>query len=361
MRVGAERTDRYFPLLRGKKLAVVVNHTSCVGKRHLVDVLLSAGMGVERIFTPEHGFWGTADAGAAVAEARYRNIPVHSLHGAQKKMNPEQLEDTDCVLFDMQDVGVRFYTYLTTMHHVMEACARARRPLLVLDRPNPNGDYVAGPVLDLSLRSFVGWHPIPIVHGMTLGELALMIKGEGWLHAKESLTLSVVKVAGWQHRMLYDPPIPPSPNLRTHRAIRWYPTLCLFEGTVMSVGRGTHIPFEAVGHPDPAYGTYVFTPEAREGALHPRYEGQRCYGRFYGQREPLKEVLLDELLYFYERSVAKERFFTPYFEKLCGSARLRNQLIEGVPQDAIQAGWRAAQQKFLSQRARYLLYDDFDK
>lgn len=362
LQVGAARTAEYFPLIEGTPLALVVNHTAYVAEQHLVDVLLSAGMHVKKIFAPEHGFLGKENAGQAIDHSLYRGIPVVSLYGAQKKMKDTHLDGIAYVLFDVQDVGVRFYTYLSTLHYVMEACARTGTSLLVLDRPNPNGDYVAGPILDPTLHSFVGLHPIPVVHGMTLGELAQMIKGEGWLVTDEVLALTVIKVLGWDHTLPYVPPIPPSPNLRSYHAIRWYPTLCLFEGTIMGVGRGTPMSFEAVGHPSPIYGDYVFTPVSTQGATAPRYEGKRCYGVSYAKRSPPKGLLLSELLYFYRVSdpANQARFFTSYFDKLCGQPQLRYQLRQGVPVEAIQDAWVGPLKTFLSLRENYLLYRDFE-
>ncbi|HEY8399691.1 MAG TPA: DUF1343 domain-containing protein, partial [Cytophagaceae bacterium] len=278
---GAEQLEQYLSLLKNKNVALVVNQTSVVGKTHLVDTLLSLGIKVRKIFSPEHGFRGDADAGERVnneIDAK-TGLPIVSLYGNNKKPNKESLKDVDIVIFDIQDVGVRFFTYISTMHYIMEACAENNKKVLILDRPNPNGHYVDGPVLDLKHKSFVGMHPIPIVHGLTVGELAMMINGEKWLDSGRTCDLQVIKVKNYDHKKRYSLPVKPSPNLPNDLSIQLYPHLCLFEGTTLSVGRGTEFPFQVVGHPNKAYGTFQFTPKSIPGmAKSPLHENKVCYG-----------------------------------------------------------------------------------
>lgn len=363
---GAERMELYLPIIEGKRIALVVNQTSMVGQTHLLDTLLSLGMDVKKVFAPEHGFRGDADAGAVVKSAidTKTGIPLVSIYGRNKKPSAEQLADVDMVIFDIQDVGARFYTYISTMHYVMEACAEDEKRLLILDRPNPN-DYVEGPVLkDPKFRSFVGMHPIPVLHGCTVGELARMINGEAWLTDGMQCEFDVIPIAGWQHGDTYNLPIKPSPNLPTDRAIRLYPSLCLFEGTDVSVGRGTRYPFEVVGYPDTRFGSFSFVPQSIVGMdVNPLQKGKRCYGLDLREDSMTEGLDLAILLYFYEKSEMKDSFFTKasFFDKLAGTDNLRKQIIAGCTKENIQASWQRDLDIYKSIRAKYLLYSDSNK
>lgn len=361
---GAERMDAYVPRLLHKRVALVCNHTSRVRGRRLVDTLLSRGVDVVRLFTPEHGLQGSADAGAAVDHSRdaRTGIPVVSLYGKGRKPTAEQLEGVDRVVFDMQDVGVRCYTYASTMHYVMEACAGLGIPLVVLDRPNPNGYFVDGPVLQLKYRSFVGMHPVPWVHGMTLGELARMINGEGWLQAGARCDLTVIPCANYTHARRYVVPVAPSPNLPNQKAILLYPTLALLEGTTLSVGRGTDWPFQVAGAPTLEEGDFNFIPSSRPGAHNPLHEGETCHGLYllalpdsviYAE----KGILIPILQRLYAMHQTGKKFFTPFFEKLAGTPFLRSQLEGSASPSEIRAAWRADIELFMARRKPYLLYD----
>ncbi|MBK6627843.1 MAG: DUF1343 domain-containing protein [Flavobacteriales bacterium] len=363
--VGAERTAEYLPLLQGKRVAVVTNQTGRVGAVHLVDTLVGLGVRVTKVFAPEHGFRGDADAGEQVKDGRDAptGLPLVSLYGDHKKPRPEQLQDVDVLLFDIQDVGVRFYTYISTLHYVMEAAADAGLPVIVLDRPNPNGFYVDGPVLDPKHRSFVGLHPVPLVHGMTVGEFARMIAGEGWLGEGRQVALTVIPCTGYDHRMAYAPPVRPSPNLPNLSAVMLYPALGLFEGTVVSVGRGTDAPFQCIGFPGCTLGSYRFTPRSMPGAKEPPFKGQECtgldlseYGTFYSRLDP--RLHLGWLIGMYQAAADKDGFFNPFFDKLAGGPDLRERIRRGETEEAIRASWKPAVEAFRSVRARYLLYPE---
>jgi uncharacterized protein YbbC (DUF1343 family) len=367
-RPAAEHPDAYLPLLTGKRIGITANHTSVVGEKHLVDVLREKGMNVVRIYAPEHGFRGMADAGERIhAEVDHETgIEVVSLYGPNYKPTPQQLKDIDYMLFDIQDVGVRFYTYLSTLHYVMEACAEHGIPLMVLDRPNPNGFYVDGPVLEMEFRSFVGMHPIPVVHGMTLGELAIMINDEGWLENGVRCNLTVIPCSNYTHKTHYDLLIDPSPNLPTMQAVYLYPSLCLFEGTVVSVGRGTEMPFEVFGHPAfEEHYSFNFTPQSVSGAQHPTHKDKTCYGmnlRYFEDDYLLEDpqLRLHWLIDAYNRYSQKEDFFTDFFYKLCGTKSIRHQLEQGMVADEIRASWKPGLEQFKELRKKYLLYEDFE-
>ena len=359
--------EQYIPKLKGKRVALVINQTSVIGNISLLDLLRNSGINVVRIFVPEHGFRGKEDAGANVESSidSATQIPVVSLYGKHKKPTPADLADVDIIVYDLQDVGVRFYTYISTLQYVMEACGQNHRQLMILDRPNPNGFYVDGPVLDTAFRSFVGMQPIPVVYGMTAGEYAKMLAGEGWCEDAASLELTVVKCVNYTHAKKYKLPVAPSPNLRTMAAVYAYPSLCLFEGTVVSVGRGTDWPFQQYGNPDldSTKYTWSFTPHSGEGAKSPPYEGKRCYGERVGKRE--QEVLrkcdnklyIDWLLRAYANYPDKEKFFNAFFVKLTGSQELENNVKNGVTEFAIRTQWQPALAAFKKIRAKYLLYD----
>lgn len=360
---GAQRTSEYIPLLRGQRVAVVTNQTGIIGQRHLVDSLLTLKVNVVKVFAPEHGFRGDADAGEHVKSGRdaRTGLPLVSLYGDNKKPKPEQLADVDVILFDIQDVGVRFYTYISTLHYVMEAAAESGKKVVVLDRPNPNGFYVDGPVLDMKCTSFVGMHPVPLVHGMTVGEYAGMINGEGWLKKAVKCSLTVIPCSGYDHALTYDLPVRPSPNLPNASSIYLYPSLGLFEGTIVSVGRGTDKPFQCIGYPGCPIGRYSFTPRSVPGAKEPPYKDKNCTGldlQEYGSFSALQERRIDLkwLIGMYSDAPDRTKFFSPFFEKLAGTTELRAQIVAGMEETAIRASWVAGIDSFLIIRSKYLLY-----
>jgi uncharacterized protein YbbC (DUF1343 family) len=366
VRSGADQMDKYLHLIEGKQIALVANHTSVVEGRHLVDTLLARGIGkdqIMKVFAPEHGFRGDHAAGVQVEDGAdpLTGIPVASLYGSHKKPLPGELDGIEMMLFDLQDVGARFYTYISTLHYVMEACAENGIPLLLLDRPNPNGGYVDGPVLDTAFRSFVGMHPIPVVYGLTIGELAGMINGEGWLSGGISCDLTVISCEGYYHGKSYSMPVSPSPNLANDHSILMYPSTCFFEGTVLSEGRGTSMPFEVYGHPE-LKGGFSFTPEAIEGvARNPKFEGQICYGadlREFSPEEGWTRLHLQFIVEAYENFPRKEEFFTSYFSTLAGTDKLRKMVEDGWDEERIRASWQTDLAKYKLKRREYLIYEE---
>lgn len=361
----ADQPENWLSRLSHKRVGLIVNATSRSGSQHLVDALQTHKVAIGRIFAPEHGFRGEADAGAHLSDGvdTATGLPVVSLYGAQKKPAPEHLADLDLLIFDIQDVGVRYYTYLSTLHYVLEAAAEAGKPVIVLDRPNPNGDYLDGPVLEPAYQSFVGMHPIPLVHGMTLGELARMIQGQGWIKAADQLALTVIPVSGYTHKSAYSLPVRPSPNLPNDRAIRLYPSLGLFEGTIVSVGRGTDFPFQALGWPWSGAGNFSFTPRSRPGATAPPYLDQVCYGLDL-RPAALPEAprfSLNYLLHFYHAKTSRPQdkpFFNPFFSKLAGTDKLQKQIEAGWTEDQIRASWQPDLQAFKQLRKAYLIYPE---
>ncbi|HLT81404.1 MAG TPA: DUF1343 domain-containing protein [Cyclobacteriaceae bacterium] len=358
LEVGAMRFDRYLPLLEGQRVALVVNHTSMTGNAHLADTLKALGVNLVKIFAPEHGFRGTADPGEHIEDGvdRKLGLPVVSLYGNNRKPTPEQLEDVDVAVFDIQDVGTRFYTYISTLHYVMEACAESGKKVVVLDRPNPNG-YVDGPVLDTAFRSFVGMHPIPVVHGLTVGELANMINGEGWLAGGLQCEVEVVPVTGWSHDDSYSCPVRPSPNLPNDQAILLYPSLCFFEGTVISVGRGTQTPFQVIGNPLLTDMPYHFTPVSIEGMMkNPPFENQVCYGLDLRSVPVERRLNIQYVIDMYNAYPDKKNFFTRYFNTLAGTDKLRKQIEEGVSEAEIRESWQTDLKQYEQMREKYLMY-----
>ena len=366
LRTGAERMEQYLPQLKGKRVALCGNQTSVVGKTHLVDTLLSRKVNLVKLFCPEHGFRGQAEAGATIASGKdpLTGLPVVSLYGKNKKPTAEQLASVEVILFDLQDVGCRFYTYISTLHYVMEAAAENGVKVIVLDRPNPNGFYVDGPVLEPQYKSFVGMHPVPVVYGMTIGEYARMINGEKWLANGVQCDLEVVTLEGYTHETRYELPVAPSPNLQNKKAILFYPSLCFFEGTNVSVGRGTDHPFEMYGAPGLLDGDYTFTPHAIPGVSeNPPFKDQECRG------ELLASVCIDWnapgslnlffLLNAYHNYPDKANFFLKnnFFDKLAGTAVLRQKIIAGATEEEIRASWQPALDEFKSLRSKYLLYE----
>jgi len=366
LRVGADRLEDLLPLTTGKRLGLVVNQTSMVRTSHLVDTLLDRYQRISCIFAPEHGFRGDADAGEKVTDGKdpRTGIPIISLYGKHKKPRAADLADVDVLLFDIQDVGARFYTYLSTLHYVMEAAAEHGVPIIVLDRPNPNGHYVDGPILEPAYRSFVGMHPVPVVHGMTVGEYARMINGEGWLAQGRTAELRVISCQNYTHQTVYELPVPPSPNLPNMRAVYLYPSLCFFEGTVFSVGRGTHTQFQVYGHPDFLAGNYQFTPRSGYGAKYPKLEGQLCRGVSLVERSPAEiraegRLNLQYLLHAYRHYPRPADFFLDkrFIDKLAGGPRLREQILAGLSEAEIRASWQEGLQDFQKTRSKYLLYE----
>lgn len=356
---GADQLDLVLPILSQKRVALVVNYTATVGKTHLVDTLRARGIHIQKILAPEHGFRGTVEAGELIKDGldTKTGLPVVSLYGNNKKPTAEQLQDVDVVVFDIQDVGVRFFTYISTLHYIMEACAEQNKAVVVLDRPNPNSDYIDGPVLDMSQRSFVGMHPIPVVHGLTVGELARMINGEGWLANAVQCNLQVVPLKNWSHDQHYVLPIRPSPNLPNDQAIRLYPSVCLFEGTVISLGRGTQTPFQVIGHPDLKGMAYSFTPVSIPGmAKNPPHENKTCYGLDLRQVKVERQINLQYIRDLYQAYPDKEKFFINYFEKLAGNTILRQQIIQGMSEADIRASWAKDIAAYKIKRQPYLLY-----
>ncbi|MDD2476045.1 MAG: DUF1343 domain-containing protein [Dysgonamonadaceae bacterium] len=363
--MGAESTSLYFPLLKGKRVAVLSNQTGMVGDEHLVDLLKRNDFNVVGILSPEHGFRGTADAGEHVSSSvdEKTGIPIWSLYeGRTRTPSNETMQQFDVLVFDLQDVGLRFYTYYATMARIMDACAGHKKEMVVLDRPNPNGFYVDGPILDMKHKSGVGWLPIPVVHGMTLGELALMINGEKWLTNNRTCKLTVVPCKDYTHQTLYELPISPSPNLPNIHSIYLYPSTCLFEGTVVSLGRGTSFPFEAYGHPNYSGSDFTFTPLSVPGAKNPPLLNQKCYG--VDLRNVSNEYIwengfdLSYVIDAYNNLDMGSKFFSSFFEKLTGVDYIRQMIMDGKTNEEIKAMWQDDVAKFKVQRKPYLLYKE---
>jgi uncharacterized protein YbbC (DUF1343 family) len=365
---GAEQTEKYFPILQHKKVVVCFNPTSVIGETHLVDTLKNTGINVVKIFAPEHGFRGEAEAGATIQSSTdaKTGIPIVSLYGKNKKPTAEQLKDVEIIVFDMQDVGCRFFTYISTLHYIMEAAAAQNIPVMILDRPNPNGYFVDGPVLEEKQKSFVGMHPVPVVHGMTIGEYAQMITGEKWLENNLECNLQIIECKNYTHNSRYSLPIKPSPNLSTDEAIYLYPSLCLFEGTDISLGRGTNKPFQIFGHPNLTIGDYYFTPEPIKGVSeNPPQKGKKCRGfdltneaknNFNGNNS----FNITYLITAYKNFPKEMKFFThsDFFDKLAGNSTLRWQIINGRTEEEIRASWQPALEKFKKTRSKYLIYSE---
>lgn len=385
----AYRTQVYLPLLKGKRVGLFANHTATIGNKHLVDTLLALGVNITRAFGPEHGFRGTADAGEKVANYvdAATGIPVISLFGSKRKPTADDLKDVDILLFDIQDVGTRFYTYISSLQEFMEAAFENSKPLMILDRPNPNGFYIDGPVLDTAFRSFVGMQPVPIVYGMTIAEYALMIAGEKWLSEKANekyayylraqnspdtaFHFQVIKCAGYTHESRYRLPVKPSPNLPDMSSIYWYASNCLFEGTALSEGRGTDHPFAIIGHPSLPKTLFAFTPTSRDGAKEPKFRDQQCYGWNLSGEKAVTDgrFQLDYLLKAYRLFPDKENFFLQpksgnmmrsSFNRLAGNSELMEQIKAGKTEAEIRKSWQPKIEAFKKIRKKYLLYKDFE-
>ena len=361
----AERIALYHPLLQNKKVALVVNQTSIVRESHLVDTLLKLGVNIRVIFAPEHGFRGKADAGEVIDDTKdtKTGLSIISIYGKKKKPSSEDLKDVDIVVFDIQDVGVRFYTYISTLHYVMEACAEYKKPLMVLDRPNPNGYFIDGEILDPAYKSFVGMHQVPTVYGMTIGEYAKMINGEGWLPNKAICDLTVIECKNYTHDTFYELPVKPSPNLPNIRSILLYPSVCFFEGTTLSLGRGTEKQFQVIGHPS-LKSDFSFTPMPNEGAKEPPLKGEKCYGTDLsnittGSIIKDKRINLSYLIDYHNKmKSANQKFFldNTFIDKLAGSDQLRKQILAGKSEEEIRMTWKPGLEKFMKVRQKYLIY-----
>ena len=367
--VGANQLALYFPFLDGKNIGVVANQTTVILKNnkeltgahtHLVDSLLKLGIKIKKVFAPEHGYRGKADAGEYVKDGVdiKTGLPIVSLYGANRKPNPEILRDLDIVIFDVQDVGARFYTFVSTLHYMMETCASLNIPILILDRPNPNGHYIDGPILDLNHKSFVGMHPVPVVHGMTIGEYAKMINGEGWLENGIQCKLKIISVANYNHKKTYKLPIKPSPNLPNAKAVNLYSSLCFFEGTNVSSGRGTSTQFQVYGSPflNSEKYNYVFTPKPNLGAKKPMHNGVKCFGKDLSDTEFLSTINLEWLIDAYNNTSNKSDFFNPFFTKLAGQTQLQQQIESGTSANDIRESWQKELEAFKKIRENYLLY-----
>ncbi len=358
---GADRPTEYLPLLKGRKIGVIVNHTSMVGSKHLIDFLTSQQIQVTKIFSPEHGFKGNADAGEKINddEELYNGIPIKSLYGDNKQPQNTDLADVDVLLFDIQDVGVRFYTYISTLHYVMQSAADNQKSLIILDRPNPLASYVDGPVLEPQFKSFVGMHPVPVVYGLTIGEYAQMINGEGWLDNGAQADIKIIPIDNYAHDSVYILPINPSPNLPNNIAIGHYPSLCFFEGTSVSVGRGTDAPFQQIGHP--AYSsTHSFTPRSGPGAKYPKLENKLCYGKDLTRTSPNMDRLdLSYLIEFYKDLDSKGKpFFSDsnFFDLLAGTDKLKKMIKNGIPENEIRMYWEPGLLEYRIMMKKYKLY-----
>lgn len=364
--VGANQTQEYLSQLKGKRVGIVANQTSVIFNTnetytHLVDSLVSLNIDIKKVFAPEHGFRGNADAGELVKDDldTKTGLPIISFYGKNKKPSQEQLQGLDILVFDIQDVGARFYTYISSLHYIMEACAEQNIPMLILDRPNPNGHYIDGPILEKEHKSFIGMHPIPVVHGMTIGEYAQMINGEGWLANKANCNLTIIPIKNYTHKSTYSLPIKPSPNLPNDISINLYPSLCFLEGTNVSVGRGTSLQFQIYGAPTFPKTDYTFTPQPNHGSKYPKHKNESCNGYNLTSVSPLKSIDLGYLINAYTITEDKSSFFMSngFFTKLAGTKTLQQQIENGLTEAQIKATWKSGLDQFKHIRKSYLLYD----
>ena len=356
---GAERVDYYFNKLNDKKIAIIANNTSVIktskGSTHIIDTLIARGLSINKIFSPEHGFLGDKDDGEKFENAFYNNIEIISLYGGNRRLKDDDIEDIDIIIFDIQDVGVRFYTYLSTLHYAMQSAARKNKKFIIMDRANPNSFYIDGPILDLKNSSFIGLHPVPIVYGMTIGEYGLMINGEGWLENNLKVDLEVIKLKNYNHKLKYEPPIRPSPNLPNIQSIYLYPSLAFLEKTEVSVGRGTTIQFQIYGHPD-FKGDFSFTPQPNFGSQYPKLKGVLSYGEDLRNYKTSNMIELKWLINSFTQINDKNNFFRSDFDKLSGTSNLKKQIIEGLSESEIRDSWKEGLEKFKKIRKKYLLY-----
>lgn len=358
--VGADNFDSYASLLKNKRVGIVTNQTGILSdKTHLVDFLISKNINIQKIYAPEHGFRGNADAGEVIIDGKdtKTGLTIISLYGDNKKPKPEQLKGIDVLIFDLQDVGARFYTYISTLHYVMEACAENNIPLIIFDRPNPNGNIVDGPILEPEYSSFVGMHPVPVLHGMTIGEYAQMINGERWLKKGVQCELQVIACSAYNREMSYSLLVKPSPNLPNDKAVNLYPSLCFFEGTNVSVGRGTEQQFQIYGSPYLPKKEFSFVPKPNLGAKDPLYNGVECYGEDLSSEPRLYQLELKWLIKGYNQTADRTKYFNPFFTKLAGTKNLQKQIEIGMPEEEIRETWRIGLDYFKKMRSPYLIYD----
>ena len=365
IKVGSEKMNEYLNKISNKSVGLLVNHSSSVSSTHLIDTLISKNINIKKIFSPEHGFTGNIERGKKVNGDTLiidnKIIPIISMYGKSRIPTKESMKGLDIVIFDIQDVGTRFYTYISAMHNMMNICAELGISFLVLDRPNPNSGYIDGPVLDMEYQSYIGMHEIPIVHALTVGELAMMIKGEKWIGNSEKLKLSVIKIDNWDHNKEYKLPIRPSPNLPNQQSILLYPSLCLFEQTIVSIGRGTPYPFQVIGHPNYDNKSFSFTPKSVTEESKPKLENEKCFGIDLKKIKVKKELNIKYLIDFYNRlKSTNSDFFGKYFYRIAGNKILENQIKDGISEREIRLSWKADIDKYKKIRKKYLLYKDFE-
>ena len=365
IKVGSEKMNEYLNKISNKSVGLLVNHSSSVSSTHLIDTLISKNINIKKIFSPEHGFTGNIERGKKVNGDTLiidnKIIPIISMYGKSRIPTKESMKGLDIVIFDIQDVGTRFYTYISAMHNMMNICAELGISLIVLDRPNPNSGYIDGPVLDMEYQSYIGMHEIPIVHALTVGELAMMIKGEKWIKNSEKLKLSVIKIDNWDHNKEYKLPIRPSPNLPNQQSILLYPSLCLFEQTIVSIGRGTPYPFQVIGHPNYDNKSFSFTPKSVTEESKPKLENEKCFGIDLKKIKVKKELNIKYLIDFYNRlKSTNSDFFGKYFYRIAGNKILENQIKDGISEREIRLSWKADIDKYKKIRKKYLLYKDFE-
>ena len=363
--LGAERLNLYDKNISNKSLALLVNHSSLINNTHIIDTLSQYGYNIKKIFTPEHGLSGKIERGKSISDdtllINNKKIPIISMYGKTRIPSYESLDGIDVVIFDIQDVGARFYTYISAMHNMMEVCANLNIDFIVFDRPNPNGSYVDGPVLEKEYKSYIGMHEIPIVHGCTVGELALMIKGEKWIKNSEKLNLKVIPILNWDHTMDYKLPIKPSPNLPNQQSILLYPSLCLFEQTSVSIGRGTPYPFQVIGHPNYDNKSFSFTPVSVVEERKPKHEDNKSYGIDLRKIKVKKELNIKYLIDFYNKLKGTDSdFFGKYFYRIAGNKKLENQIKDGISEKEIRSSWKIKLSQYKAKRKKYLLYKDFE-
>ena len=365
IKVGSEKMNEYLNKISNKSVGLLVNHSSSVSSTHLIDTLISKNINIKKIFSPEHGFTGNIERGKKVNGDTLiidnKIIPIISMYGKSRIPTKESMYGLDIVIFDIQDVGTRFYTYISAMHNMMNICAELGISFMVLDRPNPNSGYIDGPVLDMEYQSYIGMHEIPIVHALTVGELAMMIKGEKWIRNSEKLKLSVIKIDNWDHKKEYKLPIRPSPNLPNQQSILLYPSLCLFEQTIVSIGRGTPYPFQVIGHPNYDNKSFSFTPKSVTEESKPKLENEKCFGIDLKKIKVKKELNIKYLIDFYNRlKSTNSDFFGKYFYRIAGNKILENQIKDGISEREIRLSWKADIDKYKKIRKKYLLYKDFE-
>ena len=365
IKVGSEKMNEYLNKISNKSVGLLVNHSSSVSSTHLIDTLISKNINIKKIFSPEHGFTGNIERGKKVNGDTLiidnKIIPIISMYGRSRIPTKESMKGLDIVIFDIQDVGTRFYTYISAMHNMMNICAELGISFIVLDRPNPNSGYIDGPVLDMEYQSYIGMHEIPIVHALTVGELAMMIKGEKWIGNSEKLKLSVIKIDNWDHNKEYKLPIRPSPNLPNQQSILLYPSLCLFEQTIVSIGRGTPYPFQVIGHPNYDNKSFSFTPKSVTEESKPKLENEKCFGIDLKKIKVKKELNIKYLIDFYNRlKSTNSDFFGKYFYRIAGNKILENQIKDGISEREIRLSWKADIDKYKKIRKKYLLYKDFE-